>query len=117
MKAIVMNKYRSIDLLLQRLAGAIAAGQVAVAQRWREDEQAVGFYKPGEPGLSAYVSTHGQPPGYYDVDLEYPDLVDNDVGNVPTNCGDIRLERVLDLLTMHFGLHEVERRNWRQNRS
>jgi hypothetical protein len=109
-----MNKYRSIELLLQHLADAIATGQVAVAPRWRDDEQAVGFYKPGEPQLSAYVSTHGQPPGYYGVDLTYPELDDNDVGNVPTSCEDVRLIRVLDLLIMHFGIYEIERGERRQ---
>ncbi len=72
-----MNKYRSIDLLLQYLELAIADKQVAVNDRWLDDEQAIGFYKPGAPELAAYVSTHGQPPGWYDVELEFPELEDN----------------------------------------
>lgn len=104
-----MNKYRSIDLLMQRLAGAIAARQLAVAQRWLEDEQAIGFYKPDAPELSAYVSTHGQPPGYYDVELEYPPLDDNDVGNVPTKADDVQLDELVGLLAMHFELDDPGR--------
>jgi hypothetical protein len=104
-----MNKYRSIDTLLERLHRAIADGQLCVSSRWQEDEQAVGFYKPGEPELSAYVSTHGQPPGWYDVDLEYPALDDNDVGNIPTKSESIKIEHLIDLLVMHFDLQNIAR--------
>jgi len=104
-----MNKYRSLDLLLQCLQRALAEGRVAVAERWRDDEQAIGFYKPGDPELAARVSTHGQPPGYYDVELEFPALADNRIENAPTTCEDIRLHDVLGLLAMHFDLSDLIR--------
>ena len=104
-----LNKYRSLETLLQRLSAPLGDGSLAVSAGWRDDEQALGLHKPGEPQLAAYVYTHGQPAGYYGVNLEYPDLSDNDVGNVPVVCEDIGLERLLDLLAMHFGLHEVGR--------
>lgn len=103
----IMNKYRSLDLLLQRLQRAIAAGHIAVADNWQDDEEAVGFYKPGAPELSAYVSTHGQPPGWYDVELEYPDLEDNRLADAPTTCDDVKLNDVLGLLVVHFDLTDV----------
>jgi hypothetical protein len=102
-----MNKYRSIDLLLQRLARAIAEGQIAVADRWLDDEEAIGFYKPGAPELAAYVATHGQPPGWYDVELEFPELDDNRIGNAPTTCDDVTLNDVLGLLAVHFDLSDL----------
>jgi hypothetical protein len=102
-----MNKYRSIELLLQHLAGPIARGQIAVADRWLDDEEAVGFYKPGAPELSAYVATHGQPPGWYDVELEFPDLEDNRIANAPTACDDVKLNDVLGLLAVHFDLNDL----------
>lgn len=102
-----MNKYRSIDLLLQHLERAIAHGQIAVAERWRDDEEAVGFYKPGAPELAAHVSTHRQPPGWYDVQLEFPDLEDNRIANAPTSCEDVTLNDVLGLLAMHFDLSDL----------
>ena len=103
-----MNKYRSLDLLLQHLAGAIASGQIAVSDRWQDDEQALGLYKPAEPALSAYVSTHGQPPGYYDVDLEYPGLEAGTVDDAITQSPDIKLDQVLSLLAMHFDLRNLQ---------
>lgn len=102
-----MNKYRSIDLLLQHLRRAIAEGQIAVSDNWQDDEEAVGFYKPGAPELSAYVATHGQPPGWYDVELEFPELDDNRLANAPTTCDDVKLNDVLGLLTVHFDLTDV----------
>jgi len=104
---VYMNKYRSIDLLLQCLERAVAEGQIAVADRWLDDEEAVGFYKPGAPELAAYVSTHGQPPGWYDVELEFPELDDNRIGDAPTSCDDVTLNDVLGLLAVHFDLSDL----------
>ena len=44
-----MNKYRSLDLLLQRLARSIAEGQVAVTDSWLDDEEAVEPLLRGKP--------------------------------------------------------------------
>jgi hypothetical protein len=102
-----MNKYRSIEILLQHLVPAVAEGQLAIADRWQDDEQAVGFYKPGAPDLSASVTTHGQPPGWYDVELEFPDLDDNRLAAEPTKADDVRLADVLGLLAVHFDLNNL----------
>jgi hypothetical protein len=106
-----MNKYRSIELLLHHLQRAIAEGQVAVSDNWHDDEEAVGFYKPGAPELAAYVSTHGQPPGWYDVELEFPELDDNRLASAPTSCDDVKLNDVLGLLTVHFDLTDVSQQD------
>jgi hypothetical protein len=106
MSALALNKYRRLETLLQRLARVIQTGQLAIGHGWRDDEQAIGFYKPEEPQLASYIFTHGQPEGCYGIHLEYPDLGDNDRGNVPLVCENVRLERLLDLLTMHFGLYD-----------
>jgi hypothetical protein len=105
MTVLAPSKYRTLATLLQQLARPIATGRLAVAQRWRDDERAVGFYKPGEPELAAYVFTHGQALGRYGVHLEYPALDANDASNAPTVAEDIGLEHLLDLLDMHFGLY------------
>jgi hypothetical protein len=106
MNVLTLNKYRRIETLLQRLAEPLRARQLVIGHGWRDDEQAIGFYKPEEPELSSYVFTHGQPTDCYGIHLEYPDLADNDRGNVPLVCEHVGLERLLDLLTMHFGLYE-----------
>ena len=102
-----MNKYRSIEILLQHLARAIAEGRVAIADRWLDDEEAVAFYKPGEPELAAGVTTHGQPPGWYDVELEFPELEDNRLASAPTTAEDVKLADVLALLAVHFDLTDL----------
>jgi hypothetical protein len=106
MSTLALNKYRRLETLLQRLADPLRAGQLAIGHGWRDDEQAIGFYKPEEPQLASYIFTHGQPAGCYGIHLEYPDLDDNDSGNVPLVCEHVNLERLLDLLTMHFGLND-----------
>lgn len=102
-----MNKYRSIELVLHHLQRAIADRRIAVASRWQDDEEAIGFYKPGAPELAASVTTHGQPPGWYDVELEFPDLEDNRLANAPTTAEDVRLADVLGLLAVHFDLSDL----------
>lgn len=103
-----MNKFRSIDLLLQHLAHALTEGRIAVvADHWQDDEQAIGFYKPGTPDLAARVTTHGQPPGWYDIGLEHPRLADNGITNVPTTTEDVTLNDVLGMLATHFDLGDL----------
>jgi hypothetical protein len=97
-----MAKYRSITALLQRLAPVLAAAELEVSEQWRDDEQALGLRKPGVPGLAAYVAAHGQPTGCYALHLQYPDF-----GDVPfrtaVSAGDgIPLDRMLDVLAIHF---------------
>lgn len=104
-----MTKYRSLETLLLRLAAPIETRRLAISQRWRDDECAVGFYKPGEETLAAYVYIHGQPQGRYGVHLEYPELDDNAAAGVPTVAEDIGLGHLVDLLDMHFGLFGAER--------
>ena len=99
-----MNKYRSLERLLQVLRPAIDAGQVAIDNRWSDDEEAIGLYKPGVPELAASVTTHGQPPGWYDIELEFPFLEDDRMTNALTAAEDIQLDEVLGLLAAHFDL-------------
>lgn len=102
-----MNKYRSLQHLLEYLRPAIAEGHIAIAERWSDDEEAIGFYKPGAPELAASVTTHGQPPGWYDVELDFPDLEDNHLANAPTTAEDCKLTDVLGLLAVHFDLTDL----------
>lgn len=102
-----MIKYRSITRLLKRLECALAAGRLAVSDRWVDDEKAVGFHKPGAPELAAYVSTHGHPPGRYDLELEFPELEDSPVGAGTAAGSGMDLDGVLGLLEAHFDLTEA----------
>ena len=101
-----MNKYRSIETLLQRLAGLLTTGQLAVAEGWRDDEQVVGFIKPDEPRLTAFVFTHGQLSGRYGIHLEYPDA--SMAGFMTTTAEDVSLERLYSLLETHFEFREID---------
>jgi hypothetical protein len=108
MKPLALNKYRALETLPQRLADPIDARQLAIGHGWRDDEQAISVYKPEEPQLASYIFAHGQPAGCYGIHLEYPDLGDNDRGNAPLVCEHAKLERLLDLLKMHFGLDDIK---------
>lgn len=100
-----MNKYRSLETLLQTLAEPLAGGQLAIAGAWRNDEQSLGLVKPGEPGLSAYVFIHGQSPARYGVHLDYP--VDGSLGAAVSSVEEISLKSLCELLVTHFDLSEI----------
>jgi hypothetical protein len=54
------------------------------------------------PGLRAYISTHGQVPGRYSLHLEYPS---HDGSTLPGNTSvkeDIATDRVMELLHEHL---------------
>jgi hypothetical protein len=102
-----MNKYRSLSALLQALSSRFDDDALAVSPRWQNDEQAVGLYKPGEPGLNAYIYIHGQLQGRFGVQFEYPEVDEAAVAGVPLEAEDLPMDHLVELLVLHFGMHEA----------
>jgi hypothetical protein len=100
-----MNKYRSLEALLQNLSGALASGKLAISGSWRNDEQALGLFKADDPSLTAYVFTHGQAPDRYGVHLDYPSSAA--AGAASLSAEELTLKSLRDLLVTHFELHEI----------
>lgn len=100
-----MNKYRSLEVLLLVLADAFAGEKLAISSSWRNDEQSLGLLKPDQPGLAAYVFTHGQSPDRYGVHLDYP--TEPALGAASLSAEDLTLKSLCETLVTHFELHET----------
>jgi hypothetical protein len=97
-------KYRSLTRLLDTLSGPIARGDMRLSERWRDDEQALGFELPEEPGLSAYIYTYGQPTGMYGIELAFPEAGLADMVGMPLNQENLDLAHLISVLGTHFDL-------------
>jgi len=97
-------KYRSLTQLLDALAAPLAAGRLALAAQWRDNEEALGLIHPDDPRHAAFVFTFGQAPGRFGVDLAFPALADIAAAGVPLVQEGLGLDQVLEVLRTHFDL-------------
>lgn len=100
----VLNKYRSLDLLLDVLASWKNADCLEISDRCPDNEQAIGLCKPSEPGLSAFVYTYAQEAGRYGVHLEFPDQERAFQSGVPLAYESLSLGRLIQVLALHFDI-------------
>ena len=97
-----MAKYRAIQQLVDVVGANLAEAGVVISENWRSDEQAVGFFLPAVPGLSAYVYTHGQKPGRFGINIDLP-MPDGGPSNlVVTAAEGLPLASVVEMLLIHF---------------
>lgn len=99
-------KYRSLNQLLVTLEPMIEVGLIAIDERWRDNEEALGLLLPDGGGLGAFVFTYGQPSGKYAVELSFPDEGDAVASGEPLIREELSQARLLGLLRTHFGLPE-----------
>lgn len=97
-------KYRSLLALIDALAELIETRRLAVSEGWEDNEQAVRFHQPGEPGLGAYVFIYGQSQGRYGVELDFPEIADIATANVPLYQEELSLDQLLAVIRTHFNL-------------
>jgi hypothetical protein len=67
---------------------------------------AIRLHAPGNPALSVYLYTHGQEEDRYGLHLEYPQLSETPVNNTVEMLENVSLDRLAELLAMHFGVAE-----------
>ncbi|NMG49328.1 hypothetical protein GO613_14620 [Azoarcus communis] len=101
-----LHKYRTLTHLLDTLGEAFNAGLLEVDERWRDNEEALGLFMPGDHSLSAFIYTYGQPVGRYAVELSFPDEGDALTSGEPLVREELSLARLLGVLRAHFGLPE-----------
>jgi len=97
-----MTKYRSIQQLLDQVAGPLARAGVGLCEDWQTQEEAVGFASALTEGLSAYVYTYGQAAGCYGIQLEFPEPDGPPLLPVPTSAEHLSLASVVQMLLEHF---------------
>jgi hypothetical protein len=67
-----------------------------------DDRKSVWLQAPADPGLRAYLSTHGESPGRCAVHLEYPSHDGTPAGAAAVVKEDLTAERAIALLLEHF---------------
>lgn len=60
--------------------------------------QAIELFTSDLPGLRAYIYTFGQSSGRYGIDLKYPIVTNNIIGE----CEDQNLQQILSILEAHL---------------
>jgi hypothetical protein len=67
-----LDKDPAILRVLDRLWSRLGPGTFVVTDHWEADLCAVGIASPYNHGVLAYISTHGEPPERFYVELELP---------------------------------------------
>lgn len=97
-----MNKYRSIMHLMEQVEGPLIRAGVVLSEAWRNSEEAVGFFSHKDVALSAYVYAYGQRPGFYGINLDFPEPDGAPLLPVPTSAEDLPMAAVVQMLLEHF---------------
>ncbi|MES9854820.1 MAG: hypothetical protein ABW170_23675 [Candidatus Thiodiazotropha sp. L084R] len=90
-------------LLLQLRERLIQKSWVLVSEKEFGDRQSVRIHSVNEPSLAAYISLHGQTPGHFVVDLEYPVFEEANRFDNTQIAENLNEEKTLELLVMHLG--------------
>jgi len=97
-----LDKDIAIKHLLLMLDEHFADGGFRMGDSTELPASAVRLYSPDNPGLSVYLYTHGQNHGRYGIHLEYPRLGESPVSDTVEMLEDVRFDRLVELLAMHF---------------
>ena len=98
-----LPKDPTIRLALLRLSGDYDLQELALDCDTERSRQAIRICHRRIPGLSAYLFTYAQPQSRYGLQLRYPT---EDPGGTPPygSLEEIDLQRLIELLSMHFEL-------------
>ena len=100
-----LNKDKAIKQLLLKAEERFGAGMPSLSDRWADDVKAVGLFKSGEDEILAYIHIHGESPGRYSLQLEYPGFPEAP----EARSENLDLPHLLDLLAIHFDLADAGR--------
>lgn len=98
-----LPKVAELRLVLLTLDQTVAIGGLMLDDADAQNRQALRLYDAQTDGLSAYLYTYGQSEACYGLQLHYPAQL---AGTMPPYdpMEELTLERVVDLLCMHFEL-------------
>lgn len=104
-----LDKDLAIRHLLLMLSERFAEGCFKIGNVVEFPQSAIRLHSPDNPALSVYLYTHGQEEERYGVHLEYPQLAETPVNNTVEMLENVSLDRLAELLAMHFGVADVNR--------
>lgn len=92
-----INKDSPLKVLLIELVHRYGENSILLNER-EQHFQAIELFTPEHPKLRAYIYTFGQQAGHYGIDLKYPIVTHNIVGENEEQ----RLDQVLSILESHL---------------
>lgn len=102
-----LHKDESIKLLLLLLRDQLGPGSFVVLENEELHPRAIRLAKNDDPSISAYLYTYGQPSGTYGIHLELPDHADATVSSDMEIHEAVHLDRLADMLCVHFDIAPV----------
>jgi hypothetical protein len=99
------EKDPAINELLDCLHDRLGPDAFVLVDHWESDPCAVGIASPRDHGVLAYVSTFGQPPGRYDVEMELPPALGQDFPYRDAGRhADVDFETLTELIRRHLSI-------------
>lgn len=99
-----INKNIALKVLLIELVHRYGEHTIMLSEA-EQHFQAIEIFTREQPKLRAYIYTFGQQAGRYGIDLKYPIVTHNIVGENE----DQRLEQILSILESHLELQHLTR--------
>ena len=99
-----LEKDISIKCLLLMLRETFGAETFDVIAPGEGHPQSINLIRPDVKNLHAYIYTYGQKAECYGIHLEYPSSVDSLRFDTTEILEDVRYERLVDILAVHFSI-------------
>ena len=106
------NMTRPTDWLaftIPRSVVATRAYDTTVEDLWEADLCAIGVAAPSEPGRLVYISTFSKPPGQYDVTLELPPQLSDELPyESASEWLELDFEGLATIVAKHLGIRRID---------
>lgn len=97
-----LSKHKNIKLLLFKVDKCLGKENICIEMLEPDDYMSIGFIKPNQVEIKAYVYTYGQIKDHYGIHLEYPWSVESEYNDTIMVYEDLNLEQIINTLAIHF---------------
>jgi hypothetical protein len=98
-----LDKDPAILAALDRLWALLGPDAFILSDHWEQDLCAVGIASPRNPGVLAYISCYGEPPGHFGYELELPSPACDEFPYLVAGTGSgLSFEELADVVAGHL---------------
>jgi len=99
----------SLNTTLDALRRRFGPNAFVIQDHWADDQYAIGIAAPSELGQLVYISTFGKPAGKYDVTLERPPTLSDELPyESHSEWLELDFENLATCVAEHFGIHPID---------
>lgn len=103
-----LPKHNNIKLLLFKVYKCLGMENICIETLEPDDYMSIGFIKPSQAEIKAYVYTYGQIKDHYGIHLEYPWFIESEYNDTIMVYEDLSLEQIINTLATHFEVSRLE---------